>query len=532
MTSMWKRGSAILGAVTAGILLLTASPMTRADELADLKANQELLKQRLDQLALGAPLGVPPAGSSSLAGSFPRSFLIPGTNTSLLIGGYVDLYATYWFDGGGPNSNNLAAPPVTGIPGTAGNPLNLHGTGLFAPAFFNAASRGNGVFRMASTDSRLRFETRTPTAWGEAGTVVELDFFGCTSGQTLCNNDGVSTNPALPRLRLAYGTLGGFEAGQNWLPVVDLAAHADVFDFGGEAGTFGYARTPQIGYTWQLPYGMTFLAAIVNPVDQIYTPAGAIEDDSVAGQNGALCATGGICAVGAAPVLAVNPTKNTLPDGNFVWQVNRPWGHFRLSAVIRQQELEDGAFVSKDYIGYGGGFGMNVHPGWFGWAKDNIGAEGWAGSGLGHYGSATGASSPTTPAGLATNFGGIGSHFYGSCSPGPTCPFDTKANAALVRAATFTQWGGQVNYQHFWLPNLRTNISTGIQGEDIPTSLVGITGATFGYDKWLMTAHLNLIWSPVAFIDTGIEYVYGHRVTIANAKGDDSNISYVFKVKF
>jgi hypothetical protein len=539
MTGIWRLScSAMLAPLTAGLLLFAGWSSARADELADLKANQELLKQRLDQLALGAPLGVPPPGASSLAGSFPRSFLIPGTNTSLLIGGYVDLYATYWFDGGSPNSNNLAAPPVTGIPGTAGNPLNLHGTGLFAPAFFNAASRGNGVFRMASTDSRLRFETRTPTAWGEVGTVVEFDFFGCTAGQTLCNNDGVSTNPALPRLRLAYGTMGGFEAGQNWLPVNDLAAHADVFDFGGEAGTFGYARTPQIGYTWQLPYGMTFLAALVNPVDQIYTPQGNIEDDSVPGQNGALCAPGGICAVGAAPVLAVNPTKNTYPDVNLVWQWNQPWGHFRLNGVIHPLELEDGAFISKNYIGYGGGFGMNAHPGWFGWAKDNIGAEAWAGSGLGHYGAATGGASNTTANALATNFGGIGSNCYGAeLGSAFGCPVaaglgSTAANAKLVRATTVTSWGGQVNYQHFWLPNLRTNLSTGIQGQDLPTSLLGITPSTFTDYKWLMTAHANLIWSPVAFIDTGIEYVYGHRVTIANAKGDDSNISYVFKVKF
>ena len=71
---------AALGGLTAVIAL----PAAKADELTDLRANQELLQQRLDQLAQPAP-GSP---STSIGqGSFPRSFLIPGTDTSLRVGG-------------------------------------------------------------------------------------------------------------------------------------------------------------------------------------------------------------------------------------------------------------------------------------------------------------------------------------------------------------------------------------------------------------------------------------------------------------
>ena len=38
-------------------------------------------------------------------------------------------------------------------------------------------------------------------------------------------------------------------------------------------------------------------------------------------------------------------------------------------------------------------------------------------------------------------------------------------------------------------------------------------------NKQLQTAHVNLIWSPVAFIDTGVEYIWGQRQTVANIKG-------------
>src|SRR5260221_3728688 len=75
---------AALGGLTAAIALLAGPPAAKADELADLRANQELLQQRVDQLAQVAPAA--PGGPIGV-GSFPRSFLIPGTDTSLRVGG-------------------------------------------------------------------------------------------------------------------------------------------------------------------------------------------------------------------------------------------------------------------------------------------------------------------------------------------------------------------------------------------------------------------------------------------------------------
>src|SRR5499427_10668216 len=90
---------AAIGGVTAAIAVLTGLPAAGADELADLRANQELLQRRIDQLAQAqppAPGGTPGGGiagsmgaeaipgQSIVGGSFPRSFLIPGTETSIL----------------------------------------------------------------------------------------------------------------------------------------------------------------------------------------------------------------------------------------------------------------------------------------------------------------------------------------------------------------------------------------------------------------------------------------------------------------
>ena len=44
---------AAIGGLTATIALLTGLPVATADELADLRANQELLQRRIDQLAQG-----------------------------------------------------------------------------------------------------------------------------------------------------------------------------------------------------------------------------------------------------------------------------------------------------------------------------------------------------------------------------------------------------------------------------------------------------------------------------------------------
>jgi hypothetical protein len=510
-----------LSALSA-VALASGWPAARADELADLKANQQILQRQIEQLQQQAALGAAPVppGTPSLAGSFPRSFLIPGTNTSIAIGGYVKFDAAEWFTGGGPNVSNGILASSTGGSVTATLPLKLpNPPGIAAPAF-NGSARGNGVFHATAAESRLRIETRTPTAWGEAGTVREFDFYGCIAGGIDCSNLNATTNGLPPRLRLAYGTLGGFLAGQAWVPVRDLRSHPTIFDLGGDAGEFGYDRAPWLGYTWRLPYGMSFLAAAVNPVTSFWSPAGGLEGDS---------AGTGITGSNTPPTgLAVNPAKSTLPDGNFVLRLERPWGEIAGAVVVQKLELQDGAYLSKNYIGYGGGVSGHVIPGWFGWNRDNFGFDFYAGDGLGHYANPRGAGEPTTSNALATNFGGAAVGFYGTGMPGTT----TRANAARVIATTVTEWGAEGNYQHWWAPHWRSTISAGIQREDVPTTLVGLSSATVGINKQLITAHANIIWSPVAFIDTGVEYTYGHRQTIWRQSASENVVDFAFRVRF
>ena len=191
---------AAIGGLTATIALLTGLPVARGDEIADLRASQEALQRRIDQLAqAGLPErkafpGVPgPLGTQAVpgvplaGGSCPRSFLIPGTDTSIRVGGFVDISGLYYLQGnnnvnpGTPSSNagqngNLntvpigqqfvpGAPAIAGVPGSAG----------VVPQTVNH-SRGNGVFTFSPQQTRFNVETRPPTAWGEPRTFLEFDW--------------------------------------------------------------------------------------------------------------------------------------------------------------------------------------------------------------------------------------------------------------------------------------------------------------------------------------------------------------------
>ena len=145
--------------------MLTGLAGARAD---DLKVNQQLLSERLDQLAAvglqpgaGAYLGVdqgPAAGARCRGGSFPRSFLIPGTDTSLRVGGQITEVIDYWFEGGNPN----ASPQSTTV-GDNGQVQSIPIGGL-------ASARSSNIFLTSPRESKISFETRTPTPYGEART--------------------------------------------------------------------------------------------------------------------------------------------------------------------------------------------------------------------------------------------------------------------------------------------------------------------------------------------------------------------------
>jgi hypothetical protein len=123
------RGNIAKTAVSRGVpcvaLLLAGASGAQADELVDLRANQELLRQRLEQLAQELPDAPGGPGTAVGVGTFPRSFLIPGTDTSIRIGGQV-VGSVLWYlkgalTGGALGSTGGVSENYTDGQGSTGN---------------------------------------------------------------------------------------------------------------------------------------------------------------------------------------------------------------------------------------------------------------------------------------------------------------------------------------------------------------------------------------------------------------------------
>ena len=103
--------------------------------------------------------------------------------------------------------------------------------------------------------------------------------------------------------------------------------------------------------------------------------------------------------------------------------------------------------------------------------------------------------------------------------------------ASNILVSPISSRSGQMGYQHWWLPNLRSTVAAGFAEQDVSGALIGPTQA-IAVNKQLFTAFVNLVWNPVAFITTGVQYMYGKRTVVANATGQENVLVYKFRVAF
>jgi hypothetical protein len=480
----------------------------------------QLLAARIDQLATvgqnpgaGALLAADAnavVGAPVSAGSFPGSVLIPGTATSLKFYGRVSENAVYYLSGGNPNSS-----PQNNTVGVQGQVQAI------PPRNTIASARGNGIFLQTPRSSRFGVETQTPTALGEVRTVMELDWAGSNSFVPGGTSPTGATDDLTPRLRIAYGTLGGLLAGQSSSNFADADSFAEVLEFGGNVGEAGRTRVPQVRYTIPAWWDSSFSVSAEAAATFLATPAGLEASD--AGVTPALTTSCPAAASTTTPAVLtcsttllvsgstpLNPAKTTAPDLTAAWYVPQPWGHFQFSAAFRPGlDVTDGNFFAKHYVGYGGHFSTDIKPDWFGWAKDHVVLSFEGGDTIGSF------IQSSSNFDLATNYGRASTSSvagtYGGFG-GPT----TAAAAAAVIVKPTQELGGEIGYQHWWLDNLRSNLNAGFNTHfGIPISLVGASQAN-SINKELFTAHANLIWSPVSFVNVGMEYCWGQRTVLNN----------------
>lgn len=170
------------------------------------------------------------AANSAAHADAAHPFKLPGSDTSVTIGGYAKLDAL-WSD------------RSAGVDSTGDQDLN---PGLI-PVGPSAGQHKRSQVTLHARQSRLWLGTSTPTSRGELRTYIEGDFFGADGNESSTNSHGF-------RLRHAYGVLGNLLAGQTWTNFFNEQAYPETLDFGGPVGQI-FVRQAQVRWTQKFARG-------------------------------------------------------------------------------------------------------------------------------------------------------------------------------------------------------------------------------------------------------------------------------------
>ena len=187
-----KRKTKLFGAFLGFVMALALFVAPAAGgEIDDLKAQIKALMERLEALEarekkMKADMMAAQEAARKKAvatGDFPGSWKMPGSNTSVSFSGYVKLDAIYDID------QDL------------GDSFFIYDWGGGASGILlDGDDSGQRKGSLHARQTRLRFDSLTPTKMGGLKTRIETDFYG--GGNAL-------------RMRHAYATLGGVLAGQT-----------------------------------------------------------------------------------------------------------------------------------------------------------------------------------------------------------------------------------------------------------------------------------------------------------------------------
>jgi hypothetical protein len=350
--------------LTALMLLLQASPARAADEdlralVKDLAVEVHRLSGRVVELEkklaeaeARAKPDAPAAGVSKDApavsvsaeprpvtvGDIKGAYRIPGTDTSLAIGGYAKLDLIYnSVSAGGPGGTNAADQLLQ--PGQ----IPLKGEGEHGQVTFHPR------------ESRLWLKTHTPTGWGDLNTYLELDFFAVQA-------PGLErvTNSYAPGVRHVYGSLGRFLAGQTWTTFMDAGALPELNDFGGPVGRL-FVRQPLV--RWTEPFRLAGTDADLQF---------ALESPETTLVDAAAC-TAGNC-------LLLTPDDDRVPDVVARLDFRPAWGSLAVAGLLRQYRSDEGGEAREAWGGAASLMGRIKGPG-----LDSLSFTVSWGEGLGRY---------------------------------------------------------------------------------------------------------------------------------------------------
>lgn len=232
----------------------------RADALQDLKTQIEILQKKVNELEMKQDTAEKKQAAAVpdnvvTGGATKGSFKLPGSNTSVTLGGYVKLDAVY--------SN-----PSAGVDTTADLFLQPNAIAVGPGAGDNERNQ----LKFGARESRMFAKTSTPTSLGDLVTYIEGDFYGADGNESVSNSSGL-------RLRHAYGVLGHFLGGQTWTNFMYVPALPETLDFGGPVGQI-FDRQAQVRWTQSFDPSASIAAgqwsvSLENPESVVTVPGGA-----------------------------------------------------------------------------------------------------------------------------------------------------------------------------------------------------------------------------------------------------------------
>ena len=276
--------------------------------------------------ALTAPVPASAVASNSkpadkpvvTVGDVKGTFKIPGTDTSVGLGGHVKVdtllnSVSAGRDKLGDQQTVYSQIPVGSAPGE------------------------HSQISFIAKDTRLWLKSFTPNKLGDINTYVEFDFYG---------DPAIATYSA--RLRHGYGSFGNLMAGQTWTTFLNSSAIADHIDTGNSAGSVFHLRQPMIRWTQPFTWRdvpMDLQAALESPRTRVWVP-GSIEslaNTSTTNPN--------------LDNYFISPNAERYPDLIARLNFNPAWGNLSLAALGRQVRYTNAATGIEDGA-WGGGISL------------------------------------------------------------------------------------------------------------------------------------------------------------------------------
>ena len=445
----------LLGTAAALAIAVTSVPAYAQDDLSALRQQLETMKERLAKLeADKADQRRVAAAAAVEAGDKPRSWKLPGTNTSMNIGGFVKMSMIWDLSQSGQASSSTTTEGI--------------GAGFY-PTVGSAADNihNGGSFQFPARRSRIWFQTWTPTDWGELRTYIEADFAGAGAAA------GSSTN--LLRLRQAFGTLGPVLVGKTQTLFGGFIGLPELLHDGAPYAP-GALRIEQIRYSHNFGGGLVLNVALQS--------GSTTSDAGVAGSShdvvGLTSATGAL----AGPF----PGPQRWPDIVASLQWNFPNGALYGAGTIGQRNVDSGTGRQDSAMIWGASLGARYEMG-----RVEIGGQGAIGSGIGnHYldGGATAFVDSVVVVNTATN----------ATDLRPVLGYMVQGYVQVKLTDTIRATG-----VYGWGMHEVISEGTGTKGA-IKTALSPTGSLVQGY--W--AAFGNILWNPVPQVTLGAEYSFQH----------------------